>query len=330
MDIYDYFHSPDIAAHCRRLAHSFSPWDMAAIIYLSDAPITNKHDAYRELIATYPDAPMPSRINFAARESLHAYLRELIALEQQGITDCTAPEEGSVFRLSACLSGYLSGERVIQDANGCYSTYERALAAIQDEWDWDGDRLYYVKISKLYIDKNDSEMPTKEVFVNRNHVITALHHGGICEKIDFPDNLFFHLPVPFEKGDLVTDETGIAYVLCNLPHWYDGKRIAHYSRFLSGELGDGSDMLSTTYYFGDSEDKILRRDHGPMLWKLRYFKGELRGQARFLNYLSEYIKSGDDCPDWLIAVYMKFYTEATCEDFSKLFGGFYLKLEDES
>ena len=45
MNIYDYFHSNDIAEHCKKIGHVFSPLDMAVIIEKSDKPIRKKHAA---------------------------------------------------------------------------------------------------------------------------------------------------------------------------------------------------------------------------------------------------------------------------------------------
>lgn len=317
MNIYDFFHSADIAEHCRNINHQFSPLDMAAIIYLSDKPKEQQHEAYRQIIAEYPDMPIHRSLNFDARDSLHDYLRELIAYEERAIRAITEPENGAVFRASVCYYG------TIGDVDGSYSTFEKAASAIREHWDWDGDKVEYAVIRKEHI---DSFFRNREVTVdNKGNVFRVSYHEEGAP--DLLDMHFFHLPVPFVKGDLVTFNDGKPYVLDWLPHWINDER-RKYEDYIIGKRGDGSDMCATGYFMHEGE---LSRDNGPpyMIWQLSYYKGELKGEDRFLKYLSKYIKEKDESLDHLIAVYMKFYTEAQSEQFSKLFGGWYLPLEDE-
>ena len=135
------------------------------------------------------------------------------------------------------------------------------------------------------------------------------------------DMLFIHLPVPFQRGDIVTVEDcelPEPRVLADLPHWWSDR----YEDFISGKIGDGSDMIP--YFYFINEDGVLIRDHSNPydLWGLRYFTGELKGQDRFLKILSQYIKSEKhgNSIDWLINVFLKYRAEAESDELNRLFG----------
>jgi hypothetical protein len=230
MNIYDFFHSPDIAEHCRKIEHVFKPLDMAIIVAISDKPIKEKLAAYKAIITEYPDIPIHESLNFKAKPSLHEYLRELI---------------------------------------------ERKGKSLEDELNM----------------------------------------------------IFFHLPIPFEKGDLVMTEEEKPFVLDWLPHWGTGNKFT-YEDYVAGKNGDGSDMIANCYHINQGR---LERDYVHNgVYCLRYFTGELKGQEKFLKYLSQYIKTKDDSIDWLIAVYCKFKSEAEHENWNELFGsGWFRSLEEE-
>jgi hypothetical protein len=63
---------------------------------------------------------------------------------------------------------------------------------------------------------------------------------------------------------------------------------------------------------------------------MQYYKKELQGQARFLKYLSQYIKDKDESIDWLINLFLKFKGEADAENAGWYFGRWYKSLEEEN
>jgi hypothetical protein len=214
MNIYDYLTSPDIAAHCQNIGHVFNPLEMAVIVSVSKKNMKKRHGAWREIIAEYPDMPIRASNCFAARESLHEYLRVLIAWEKKGLdVSCS-------------------------------------------------DDLGY----------------------------------GL-------DNIFIHIPVPFEKGDLVEfvgDFHVGPCVLRNLPHW----KPTRYERQLSGKISDGSDMIAWINFM-DNEGRLNFNDGPYFLYNLKYFTGEYKGYDRFLPYLSYFMKENKEAPDVLIHSYNK-------------------------
>ena len=145
--------------------------------------------------------------------------------------------------------------------------------------------------------------------------------------------IFIHIPVPFEKGDIVTmyDRENEPHVLADFPHLWQ-KNANQYGReyedYVAGKKGDGSDCLATTYSIPEY-GRLLRDWYPHSLPTLKYFRGELKGQERFLRYLSQYIKENDGDVAWLIDVYDRFKKEAEFDDINRMFGGWWLPLSEE-
>lgn len=284
MNIYEFFHSPDIAAHCQSINHQFSPLDMAIMVCLSEKKtLREKHAAYRQIIDEYPDMPIHRSVNFAARDSLHDYLRELIAYEEKVVAAIMATEASTVFqvygRYRNCAHCFDTWE-----VDGFFSSFEGAKAAGYEEWDeqeeWDS-----LRIRKETVDGGEN-IPSLSVTLDRNgDILDYDYHDWETERMEMPSDIFFHLPVPFVKGDLITFDDDKPYVLRDIPQWEDG-----YEDFVRGKARDGSDMCAFVFYL---RDDILEGDNGPpyMTWEMRYYKTELREQERFLKYLSSFVRN---------------------------------------
>ena len=101
MDIYSYFNSKDVAAHCREIGKEWTAFEMAVIILRSDRPMTDKHAAWRELISDYPDMPTPKCTEYKSFDSLHRKLTEVIDYEESALALLKKPEQGAVYRYEA-------------------------------------------------------------------------------------------------------------------------------------------------------------------------------------------------------------------------------------
>ena len=99
MDIYEYIPSPDIAEHCKKIGHVFTPVEMAVIAEISGRPLAEKHAVWRQIINEYPDMPIYGNAFFEARESLHEFMRELIEIETKEAEAFLTPEDNAVYRV---------------------------------------------------------------------------------------------------------------------------------------------------------------------------------------------------------------------------------------
>lgn len=313
MNIYDFIPSPDVAAHCRNIGHQFSPLDMAVLIAISDKSLQERHDAWREVISGYPDMPIHESLNFEAQSSLHEYLRDLLSREEKLLADFLAPGDGVVYQASILANRW--GHKQV---DGCFPIFEDAFQNIEKRWDWEEDGLESGDIRREVIGCPDKWQSAK---VSRHGEITSLARLRSDDDPDELDMIFIHIPIPFEKGDIVAVDE-MPGVLYRMVHWHDG-----YEDFVTGKRGDGSDNVGGCYLLG--EDGSLTWDHGPplMTHRLRKYTDELKGQERFLAYLSHYIKTEDHSVDWLIAAWSRFYTEAQYQKELKHFSSCYLPLE---
>ena len=279
--------------------------------------------------------PIHNSINFDARDSLHEFLSELVAWFDKRIDEFYSSSDGAAFYNSVLWYKNHNRETEYYRQSDClYSSIDKALKALEDYRKRENrDYQPWANIFKVWIDREEYYIGEfnrdGQLLDISSTVVGTGWKSSNSETYCYPDKLgdiFIDLPVPFKKGDIVTKSDNKPRVLINIPHWYKGKR--SYKDFVSGKIGDGSDMLGDYYYIGD--DGTLERDHGiGDLYQIRYFTDELQGQERFLKYLSRYIKSKDESIDWIINIFNKFKAEADLYELNNLFGKWYRDLDEE-
>ena len=311
MNIYDYFRSPDIAAHCEKISHVFNPLEMAVIVALSMKPLKEKHSAWREIIKDCPDMPIRGSNCFKARESLHEYLRELIRCEERGLDEFYEDDGGRPYAIYRPFT--VTSHQEHSEDMGLYWNADDAWEAIRDSSDnWLEDKISHARIYKDYVADRYQKGDLRGghyrdvVWLNSDGNVT-LCEGMYQHYLDWPDtldNIFIHIPLPFEKGDLVefagTSCNDGPCVLRNLPHW----KPSHYEKQLSGELSDGSDMIAWIYFM-DEDGQLNFNDSPCFLYDLKHYTGEYKGYDRFLPYLSHFMKEGKENLDLLLYSYNK-------------------------
>jgi len=310
MNIYDFLRSPDIAAHCEKIGHVFNPLEMAVIIAISGKTMKVKHEAWRQIIAEYHDMPISASNYFKAQESLHEYLRELIRREERGLLEFYDYDH----RSNSCVyrPSLVYGDKSISDNFGCFRTAAAALEAVRldnEEYEESWFKPAYVRIYKEFVYSDYTETDHENYYREEIWVNSAgeelMCDGAYKDYPDWPDQLdmiFIHIPLPFEKGDLVEfvgcDDVGPC-VLRDLPHWQP-----NYERRLSGEMSDGSDMIAWIYFM-DEEGQLIFNDCPCFLYELKSYTGEYKGYDRFLPYLSYYMKEKKEAIDVLIYSYSR-------------------------
>lgn len=312
MDIYDFIPSPDVAAHCRKIGHHFGPLDMAVLIDMSDKTIRERHDAWRAIISDYPDMPILKKIfSNELSYSLHECLREKIALEEKLLTDFLTPGDGVVY-----LGEINEAERgpypldVRQPSKpfltGYFSSFEKALEQAKKDWEFWGAGMEYASILREVVDHEDK---WQSVRVNRRGEVVSVNLNSLSNQSKLILNMnFVNIPIPFEKGDIVTIDDEIPCVLYDMVHWHNNyKDYASVERVSISDNGGGCFMLT--------EDGKLTHVYGaPFLThRLRYYNDELKGWEQFLKYVSHYIKK-EESVDWLISAWHRFYIQAQLEE----------------
>ena len=84
MDILRFINSKDIRNHLKEINYQFNSLEAAWLIYqCKDAKLKEKHNAWNELIETMPDCSIPERLNTVPQDSLHAFLKKYMELEDK-------------------------------------------------------------------------------------------------------------------------------------------------------------------------------------------------------------------------------------------------------
>jgi len=335
MNIYDYFLSPDIAEHCEKIGHEFSPLDMAVIIDRSDKTVEEKHAAWQELISDYPDMQTPKRSWFSAEDGLHKYLKKLMSWEKKIVKEFMTPDPGALYQLTihepyeykGSDSRYSRRLTYRESEQGNYSSVAKALDTAREENE--EDEVGVISITKVLVDVEGKRYANFNYAGDLLSIVWGDYEKGAPDMLEM---VFIDLPVPFVKGDLVLLPDGNPGVISYLPHWGREGGETSYQDLVAGALrSDGSDMHANAYEIG--YDNTLCYDHYEY-FPMQYFRGELKGQDQFLKYLSMWMKGenffyGKE-PWVLINTFMQFYLEAESEKLNRRFGKDWYKREAET
>ena len=305
MNIYEYLRSPDIRALCEKTGHEFDSLEMAAIVELGTNTIGEKHAAWREIIANHPDMKPDWSCKpwLNAGESLFQQLETSIECEEHLISEFYSKEQNAFYRAGGLWDDFADG-------TGIYSTAEKAWEAHRNR-DEDGDGVGDDDGGLIVKAHLDSEKCLKISVDSEGNPVCFF--GQAQNRIIYLGHIIVDYPTPFEKGDIVSRPDGEEpAVLKFLPQWESGvdpdtgrQRIVtgtHAEVYLINEDGD----LETTSWSIDG---------------LQYYTGELEGQDRFLEYLSQYMKEGREDIDKLIQMFLGFKAESESE-LRKRFAGF--------
>ena len=323
MNIYNFFVSPDIVSHCKKIGYRFDPLEMAIIVALSKKTIKEKHEAWNEIISSYPDMPIHGSMNFKARVSLHGYLKEIISFEEDALKDFLMSDGKEDYRFTAFWDDDELG-KYDNCFQGCFTntSFGDAWAEFSKYWLYANNKMIYVMFAKKkkMIDEDTKSL----VYINCKGEIYRVENSAY-NSIDRLEQIFFHLPVPFEKGDVVEFYDGEIGVLDNIPHQNPRFSCEDY---VSDKNVDGSDMLLKCYRINKNGRIVYDCYPGSCLHTLRYFRGELQGQERFLKYLSQFIKNKNERIDWLINVFCKLKAETESEETIGFFDQFYASRQE--
>ena len=206
MNYYRFLNSKDVRAHLETIAYQFSPLEAAWIVYRSKtATLREKHKAWQSIIETMPDTEIDFDRWGARRDSLHAFLREYMAMESRLIytfydlgnlalynyyepdfdcVDVLVDHRGVYYDLEACLDDALNGS----DA-AFVELYRMDLT--------NGKRL------RMTFDRQRSPVriiPEYELWLPDEELLreSFLTLGSFSH---FP----FQIPLPFQKYDLICE-----------------------------------------------------------------------------------------------------------------------------
>ena len=196
-DFTRFLNSKDIAEHLRKINYEFSPEEAAYVVHEArNVPLFEKHEAYGELIARYPDCILEKRNGDFETQPLSVFLQELMRLETEYIAECKTSSPNAAYTYSAYtedmygrLSWFEDGAREI-----LYPTYEACFRAASEE------EAVKLRVKKTYFGRRESVelelFPDGEVL----SVTVSGKDEGITTAFDW---FWIDLPTPFRHGDLL-------------------------------------------------------------------------------------------------------------------------------
>lgn len=311
MDIYEFINSKDIRAYLRERRYAFDPLQCAFLIYQSGRhTLEEKHAAWQEIIDTMPDMPVPKRLNCTGWESLHTMLRDYMAMENKYLARLKQPETNAVYSPRFEATGESTSELQEDDnylTQDYWACFDYACSQSQSN---DMEKFC---IEKRYIDCKGFMCSIKAIFDQNGKLLSVewylppesktigehlkgIPHGTKAEfdlKWDSFDGLWFDIPIPFERGDIVCDcFRKEPFVLMGTTPWYwrqnrpkDGVRWR----------GDSTDMDAQGYGH-DADSSFLYDDYRCDYLNLEYYREELRGSEKLLAAYSSYVKKEPALP----------------------------------
>ena len=134
MDIYRFLRydsKKDILRH----RGPFNPLEMAFIIYESDNLLSEKHDAYRELLSDYPNMELEASAHNKKSKNLHQCLRAILVRDDYRVERFYAVEANVTYQafVSAFMHGDMYGTRDWESE--IFRTFAELWGAIGTYWE---------------------------------------------------------------------------------------------------------------------------------------------------------------------------------------------------
>lgn len=324
MNIFDYFHSRDIADYCKSIGHIFNPIEMAYIVDMSDKTIKEKNFAFQDIIDNYPDMQFHESVDFNVKTSIYAYLRALIEYRTELIKIFEDPTNTSkVYYTISKYDAFIMGFDEKNYKKLVFANVKELMAFIRPYMDrYNLKRLGIIRgMTKKHSDLvivhyNYNGEPTE--IINNYHLNKKYELAKIIpEGPGALHTLFVHIPIPFKEGDIVSSVYDCApCVLKSLPHFAkEYIKLESGAKYKGHIFEDRPDFA--VYYFlnqnGVLEDSFPHSHNikspyangfGYSVLKLEHYREPLKPKEKVLLELSNYIKENGtkNVSQWLNTV----------------------------
>lgn len=198
IDFTRFLNSKDIAEHLRKIKYEFSPEEAAYVVHEArNVSLSEKHEAYKELIARYPDFILEKRNDDFETQPLSDFLQELMRLETEYIAECKTLSPNAVYTYSVYMDCYDGKTYWYEDSRAqgvLYPSFEECFRAAVSEG------AVKLRLAKRYIGTHESVelelLPDGAIL----SVSATEKEEGITGAFDW---MWIGLPTPFRRGDLL-------------------------------------------------------------------------------------------------------------------------------
>lgn len=298
MDVFRFINSKDIREHLRSIGYEFNSLEAAWLIYqCHDATIDEKHKAWNELIETMPDCPIEKRLNTVAQDSLHAFLRQYIELEDRYLNEFCDERHADTFDYNKPFVykfKYIYRDGTEYEWDTVFSCFNALYESIMEP----EEDVISIQCTKMQIDRLDSR---QIAYLNPSFEFLRLDPGRIDSDKEWDlfggvfDGLWFEFPTPFQKGDIVWNPDQ-PEGFCAGPFVITGVCLDDIESDKTKENirkgGDSSDMCAGGFFL--NEDGGIYGECMSNYMDLEFYNMELTGSKRTLIALSNFLKDEID------------------------------------
>lgn len=298
MDTFRFINSKDIREHIRSIRYEFNSLETAWLIYqCHDATIDEKHKAWNELIETMPDCPIEKRLNTVAQDSLHAFLRQYMKLEDKYMNEFCDERHADTFnddKPFVYKFKYIYEDGTEYEWDTVFSCFDALYESIMEP----EEDVISIQCTKMQIDRLDSR---QIAYLNPSFEFLRLDHGRIDSDKEWDlfggvfDGLWFEFPTPFRKGDIVWNpdqpEGFCAGPFVTTGVCLDGIESDKTKENIRKD-GDSSDMCAGGFFL--NEDGSIYGECMSNYMDLEFYNKDLTGSNRTLIALSNFLKNEID------------------------------------
>jgi hypothetical protein len=272
---------------------------MAVIIFHSKEVLAERHKAWQWIVDTQTDMEVlewaDSNNDKLLYKSLHQFLINYMKVENSLVNRLKVEEPNTIYTYSVRYN-YENPTDDFYDVDHYrtpYSLYDLVFEVIKSKSEENAKLLDYSnRIFRIY--KRFFDMDRKCLFVDvtpDGQVISNWEgEREFLDEVEYDILSSFYLiniyvPVPFEKGDILSYAYGRPFVLAS-DEWKYGKNKNPEKKLY---LAEGSTM-DTVYSYIVEENGFVAFDFSPATLDLRYFRKELLGIDRVLRTISNHLK----------------------------------------
>ena len=298
MNILRFVNSKDIREHIRNIGYEFNCLEAAWLIYqCHDATIDEKHKAWNELIEKMPDCTVTERLNTVPQDSLHAFLRQYMELEDKYLNEFYDEKHADTFDYNKPFVykfKYIYKDGTEYEWDTVFSCFDALHKSIMEP----EDDVISIKCTKMQIDRLNSR---QIAYLTPSFDFLRIDPGCIDSDKERDlfrgvfDGLWFDFPTPFQKGDIVWDPAqpeGIcAGPFVTTGVCLDGIEDDRVKENLR-KNGDSSDMCAGGFFL--NEDGSIYGECMSNYMDLEFYDKELTDSKRTLIALSNFLKDEID------------------------------------
>lgn len=266
VNINKYLNSKDISAHCIELAYSFDIFEKFFIIYNNkDISLLEKIDKYTTLLHANKDKVIKNS-KFYEYDFSGKYENELL----QGFIDAYKMLTSKILecRSNSVYRYLVTTKTCSMQSDEIFLTYKDALDSLEADYHGYDTNIINIYIEKIYI------FGTKNfklsALLNHDYEINQIYLDGDCEYIDFIndknyekitmfDFMYYNIPIPFKKHDIVTLNGDDPFLCLYVDNRNNNDNTKIYGISIDDNFNIVNDWISDTYNVSFADNRVNKR-----------------------------------------------------------------------